>query len=148
MSAASLASDAVRNKAGEKIGSITDIIIDLPSGRVAYAVLAFGGFLGFGEKLFAIPWQALTLDEDNKCFILEVVKGNLENAPGFDKDNWPDMADSSWSADVHDYYGQKPYWEKDSEALGINSQAPAPAATNDIEEAPFTRNDFKAKDPA
>ena len=63
--------------------------------------------LGFGEKLFAIPWKALTLDEDNKCFILDVNKGTLENAPGFDKDNWPDMADASWGTDIHRYCGQK-----------------------------------------
>jgi hypothetical protein len=146
MSAASLASDAVRNKTGEKVGSITDIMIDLPSGRVAYAVLSFGGFLGFGEKLFAIPWEALTLDEDNKWFILDVDKGTLENAPGFDKDNWPDMADASWSTDIHNYYGQKPYWEKYPESYGMDSEATAPVATDEIGKQASAEYDRNAKD--
>jgi sporulation protein YlmC with PRC-barrel domain len=145
MSAASLASDAVRNKNGEKLGSITDIIIDLPSGRVAYAVLSFGGFLGFGEKLFAIPWEALTLDEDNKWFILDVDKSALENAPGFDKDNWPDMADASWGTDIHNYYGRKPYWEKYPESYGVDSEAPALVATDEIGKQGSGEYDSNAK---
>jgi sporulation protein YlmC with PRC-barrel domain len=145
MSAASLASDSVRNKTGEKVGSITDIMIDLPSGRVAYAVLSFGGFLGFGEKLFAIPWEALTLDEDNKWFILDVDKGTLENAPGFDKDNWPDMADASWGTDIHNYYGQKPYWEKYPESYRMDSQWPAPSATDEIGKQASIEYDRNAK---
>lgn len=132
MSAASLASDSVRNKSGDKIGSIEEIMIDLPSGRVAYAVLSFGGFLGIGNKLFAIPWEALTLDEDNKCFILDANKSTLESAPGFDKERWPDMADASWGTDLHSYYGQKPYWEKYPESYGMDSQPPAPSPTDEI----------------
>jgi hypothetical protein len=85
-------------------------MIDVPSGRVAYAVLSSGGFLGIGDKLFAIPWQALTLDTDNECFVLDVDKERLENAPGFDKDHWPSMADQRWASDLHTYYGTRPYW--------------------------------------
>ena len=145
MSAASLASDSLRNKAGEKVGSITDIMIDLPSGRVAYAVLSFGGILGFGEKLFAIPWEALTLDEDNKCFILDIDKGTLENAPGFDKNNWPDMADASWGTDLHNYYCQKPYWEKYADSHGMDSSSLTPVATDEIGTQPSTESDSNAK---
>ena len=115
MSASSLSSDSVRNKMGEGIGSITEIMIDMPSGHIAYAVLSFGGFLGMGNKLFAIPWEALALDEDERCFILDVDKRTLENAPGFDKDRRPDMADGSWGADIHNYYGRRPYWEQHPE---------------------------------
>ena len=61
-------------------------------------MLSFGGFLGMGDKLFAVPWDALTLDEDRKCFVLDADKGKLENAPGFDKDNWPDMTDTLWES--------------------------------------------------
>src|SRR5271170_646822 len=145
MSAASLASDAVRNKIGEKIGSITDIMIDLPSGRIAYAVLSFGGFLGFGEKLFAIPWDALTLDEDNKCFILNVYRDTLENAPGFDKNCWPDMADASWGIGIHDYYGQKPYWERYPESYGMEAQSPAPSVTDEIGRQASSEQDRNTK---
>ncbi len=104
MSASTLSKDDVRNRMDEKVGSIKDIMIDLPSGCVAYAVLSVGGFLGMGDRLYAIPWELLTLDEDRKCFIMDVDKRRLENAPGFDKANWPDMADPSWGQGLHKYW--------------------------------------------
>lgn len=111
MSAGTLAGDHVRNSAGEDLGKIEEIMIDVPTGRVAYAVLSFGGFLGMGDKLFALPWNALQLNEDEHEFILNVDKATLENAPGFDKDNWPDMADENWASQIYGHYGSKPYWE-------------------------------------
>jgi sporulation protein YlmC with PRC-barrel domain len=110
LSASSLASHSVKNKLGEDLGSVKEIMIDVPSGRIAYAVLSFGGFLGIGNKLFAIPWEVLTVDEDRKCLVLDADKATLEKAPGFDKDHWPDMADSRWGTQVYTYYGRKPYW--------------------------------------
>lgn len=110
LSASTLAGDRVVNAAGEDIGKIDEIMLDTPSGRVAYAVLSFGGFLGMGDKLFAIPWSRLSLDEDNKCFRLDVDKETLKRAPGFDKDNWPDMADQEWGAKIYTYYRSQPYW--------------------------------------
>jgi sporulation protein YlmC with PRC-barrel domain len=104
LSASTLAKDSVFNLRDENVGSIKDIMIDVPTGRVAYAVLSVGGFLGIGERLFAIPWTTLALDEDRKCFILDVDKQRLENAPGFDKDRWPDMADASWGSTVSSYW--------------------------------------------
>ncbi|MEF9671853.1 hypothetical protein QNM99_02940 [Pseudomonas sp. PCH446] len=71
-------------------------------------MLSFGGFLGMGEKLFAVPWSALTLDTVNKRFVLGVDKERLANAPGFDKDMWPDMQDPTWSKEIHAYYGTTP----------------------------------------
>ena len=88
LAASTLAGDSVRNSAGEDLGKVDEIMIDIPSGKVAYAVLSFGGVLRMGNKLFAVPWSALTVDEDEKCFILDVDKQTLESAPGFDKDNW------------------------------------------------------------
>jgi hypothetical protein len=79
------------------------------TGRVAYAVLSFGGFLGIADKLFAVPWSALKLDTENKRFILNVDKERLESAPGFDKDHWPDMADPTWQNTINSYYGTKSY---------------------------------------
>ena len=93
LSSDSICSDRVRNAAGEDLGKIEELMIDVNTGRVAYAVLSFGGFMKLGNKLFAIPWEALTLDPQNKQFVLNVDKARLENATGFDKDNWPDMAD-------------------------------------------------------
>ncbi len=111
MLASTLEGNDVTNRAGEKLGTVDEIMLDVPMGRVAYAVLSTGGFLGMGDRLFAIPWAALTLDTDNKCFILDVSKDRLEQAPGFDKDHWPSLADQSWGANVHKYYVTRPYWE-------------------------------------
>jgi hypothetical protein len=83
---------------------------------VAYAVLSFGGILRMGNKLFAVPWSAVTVDEDQKCLVLNVDKQTLEKAPGFDKDNWPDMDNAAFRSDVFRYYGATPYWD-DREAM-------------------------------
>jgi len=110
LSASTLAGDRVINASGEDIGKIDEIMIDTPTGRIAYAVLSFGGFLGMGDKLFAIPWNRLALDEGNKVFRLDVDKDTLKRAPGFDKDHWPDMADRSWGTEIYKYYHSEPYW--------------------------------------
>jgi len=109
MGANTLDGNDVYNKQDEDLGDIIEIMIDVPTGRVAYAVLSFGGFLGMGDKLFAVPWSALVLDTVNKRFTLDVSKERLKDAPGFDKDAWPDMADPTWIKGVHDYYGVAPY---------------------------------------
>lgn len=118
LSAATLAGDRVRNPAGDDLGKIEELMIDVPSGRVAYAVLSFGGFLGMGNKLFAIPWEALKLDEIEHEFILNVEKATLESAPGFDKDEWPDMADPDFGTQVYGHYGYKPFWNEERTATG------------------------------
>jgi sporulation protein YlmC with PRC-barrel domain len=110
LSGSSLKGDKVVNYKGEDLGKIEEIMIDLDRGRVAYAVLSFGGFLGLGDKLFAIPWQAITVDTAKKQLILNADRALLEKAPGFDKDNWPDMADLSLGTTLYGYYGYKPYW--------------------------------------
>jgi sporulation protein YlmC with PRC-barrel domain len=111
LSATTLMGDQVRNLEGEKLGHLEEIVIDLDGGLVAYAVLATGGFLGLGDKFFAIPWDLLTVDTDNEEVVIDVSKEILEDAPGFDKDNWPDINDRSWVGEVYRYYGREPYWE-------------------------------------
>ena len=93
LSASTLKGDNVVNHQGDDLGKIEEIMIDVDHGRVAYAVLSFGGFLGMGDKLFAIPWQAFTVDTAQKRLVLSATREVLEKAPGFDKANWPDMAD-------------------------------------------------------
>jgi sporulation protein YlmC with PRC-barrel domain len=107
LGATSLMSDDVYNQNDEKLGDIKEFMLDVPSGNVRYAVLAFGGFLGMGEKLFAVPWSALTLDTDKKRFVLNAEAASLENAPGFDKHHWPNMADATWAQTIHTYYGTR-----------------------------------------
>ena len=108
MGANTLVGNDVFNHKGEDLGDIKEIMLDMRNGKVGYAVLSFGGFLGMGEKLFAVPWSALTLDTKNKRFTLNVEKERLKDAPGFDKDKWPNMADQSWEKAIHAYYGTKP----------------------------------------
>lgn len=111
MSASTLTGDQVRSPEGDKLGHLEEIVIDLEAGRVAYAVLASGGYLGLGDKYFAVPWEMLTVDTENKEVIADLSKEVLEQAPGFDKDNWPAIDDSTWMGDVYRYYGREPYWE-------------------------------------
>lgn len=110
LSAGTLVGDTVRNYEGEDLGKLEEIMIDLDEGRVAYAVLSFGGFLGMGDKLFAIPWEALTVDTENKEIVINVQKEVLEKAPGFDKDHWPKTTDREWLVGIYNYYGYDPYW--------------------------------------
>jgi len=107
MGADTLIGNDVYNHQEQDLGDIKEIMLDMSTGKVAYAVLSFGSFLGMGEKLFAVPWNALTLDTMNKRFILNIEKERLKSAPGFDKDDWPDMADTTWSNDIHAYYGTR-----------------------------------------
>jgi len=116
MDAATLIGDSVVNAAGDNLGEIKGIMLDVLGGRIAYAVLSFGGIFGIGSKLFAVPWSALTLDAGEKQFILHVPRKRLENAPGFDKDQWPSMADASWATALHTYYGVRPYWDDEYSA--------------------------------
>jgi sporulation protein YlmC with PRC-barrel domain len=111
LAADTLTGDKVVNLQNEDLGKIEHLMIDLGTGRIAYAVLSFGGFLGMGDKLFAIPWSALTVDTLEKRFILQVDKELLKRAPGFDKEQWPNMADRAWGTQVFKYYGAKPYWD-------------------------------------
>ena len=110
LSATTLIGDKVVNRKGEDLGKIEDFMLDPEQGRVGYAVLSFGGFLGMGDKLFAVPMQALKLSREDKWFILDVDKERLKNAPGFDKDHWPDISDRSFGTTVYSYYNTKPYW--------------------------------------
>lgn len=110
MAASTLEGNDVLNLEGEKLGDIQSIMLDVPKGKIAYAVLSRGGVLGMGDKLFAIPWGALTLDTARKCFILNVDSQRLKDAEGFDKDKWPTMADFTWASEIHDYYDQPTYW--------------------------------------
>lgn len=104
--------DDVKNSQGEQLGQIEEIMLDVKEGRVLYAVLSFGGFLGIGDKFFAIPWDALTIDTQREEVIFDIDKETLADAPGFDKDDWPTTApeDDAWLVSVYEYYHYDPYW--------------------------------------
>ena len=109
-SASTLSGYRVRNEKNEDLGTIEELMIDAVSGRVAYGVLCFGGFLGKCDKLFAIPWSLFKLKAEDRVFVLDVERETLENAPGFDADEWPDFGDEGWNRAIHSYYGHQPSW--------------------------------------
>lgn len=111
MSASSITGDDIKNNQGETLGSVHDIMLDCSSGKIAYVVMTSGGFLGMGNKLFAIPMSALTLDTDEKCLRLDASQETFEESEGFDKNNWPNMASSQWEARTHKRFNATPYWE-------------------------------------
>lgn len=111
LSTSSVTGTDVKNLDGENIGSITDIMLDTGSGTIAYAVLSFGGFMGLGDKLFAIPWAAFSINTEDETFILNIDKASLEKAEGFDQDDWPDMRDVEWNRRTYSQYGYEPYWD-------------------------------------
>jgi sporulation protein YlmC with PRC-barrel domain len=115
LQATAVIGNKVVNPAGEQLGNLKELVIDLEDGRIAYAVLSFGGFMGMGDKLFAIPWEALVPNPQDRTFILDVEKEVLKEAPGFDKDHWPDKAqyEAGWLRDIYEYYGYSPYWMPD-----------------------------------
>ncbi|NLX06620.1 MAG: PRC-barrel domain containing protein [Phycisphaerae bacterium] len=101
----------VYNRQDENLGTITEVMVDVDVGCIAYAVLSHGGFLGIGEQLFAVPWAALELDDQREAYVLDVTPAQLEQAPGFQRDEWPDMTDEAWGRRVHEFYHIEPYWQ-------------------------------------
>lgn len=110
MAAETLQGDRVMNLQGELLGKLRDIMIDVRHGRIAYAVMSSGGVMGFGDRLYALPWSALTMDAAQQCFLLDITRERLMEAPGFDRDRWPSMADTTFAQSVHAYYGKPSYW--------------------------------------
>jgi hypothetical protein len=113
LSSGTLLGSAVFNRAGEQLGKVEGFGIDPEQGRIAYVVLSFGGFLGFGDKWFAVPWEALEFSQPEQRFTLNVDKELLQEAPGFDKDHWPSLEDRHFALEVYKYYGRTAYWEKE-----------------------------------
>lgn len=110
LSATSITGTNVTNLQNESLGEIEDLMIDLNTGRVSYAVLSFGGILGIGDKLFAVPLESFSVDADNENFVLNMDKDRLEDAPGFDKNDWPATSDTGFRDRVYSYYEIDPYW--------------------------------------
>jgi sporulation protein YlmC with PRC-barrel domain len=100
---------AVRNSDGKDLGTVDDYVADFECGNVRYAAIGFGGFLGFGEKLFAVPLGVMGVNYDGekqKSFLVfDTTADELKNSPGFDRNKWPDMADPKWSHEIDKFYG-------------------------------------------
>ena len=109
--ASSMIGTDVVNPKGDNLGDVKEVVIDPRTGKVAYAVVSFGGFLGMGEKLFAIPFSAFEYNVEKNEYVLDISKEKLTAAPGFDPDHWPSMTEEKWNRDVYKYYERSPYWE-------------------------------------
>lgn len=107
---ARVAGTDVYNSAGEHLGEIYDVMLDKQSGKVAYAIMSFGGFLGLGEKYHPIPWSVLDYDTEKGGYVVPLTKEKLEAAPMYDSEGEPDWEDRAYGKRVHDYYGTMPYW--------------------------------------
>jgi hypothetical protein len=100
---------AVYNREGEKLGSIHTVMIDKVSGKVAYAVMSFGGFLGIGDRYHPLPWNVLSYDTRQGGYVVALDRSMLEGAPTFGSSETPNWSDPGWNKQVHDYYGARPY---------------------------------------
>jgi sporulation protein YlmC with PRC-barrel domain len=93
----------VMNTAGEKLGSIENVMIDELTGKVAYAVMSFGGFLGIGDRHYPLPWNVLKYDTNLDGYVVNLDKQMIEGAPTYGTDEEVDWADREWARRVHDY---------------------------------------------
>jgi hypothetical protein len=104
---------AVLKPTGQKIGTIERVMIEKVSGRVAYAVMAFGGFLGLGHKHFTLPWSMLTYDERLDGYVVNVTEQQLKSAPDFDREGKLEgevWSDRKREEELHRYYNVRAYW--------------------------------------
>jgi sporulation protein YlmC with PRC-barrel domain len=109
MRSSSIAGMKVKNAEDKELGAINDLVIDINTGKVRYAAVSYGGFLGVGDKLFAIPWSKFTVKgaEGERYLVLNVDVETLKNAPGFDQNTWPDTASAAWARQIDEYYQDK-----------------------------------------
>lgn len=89
---------------GVELGNVAELVVDVQSGRIAFAVVSSGGFLGIGDRLFAVPWQVVEVDRDCRL-VLSVPRKHLDDSAGFDRENWPAMDDPLWTREVHRQFG-------------------------------------------
>jgi PRC-barrel domain len=133
LSSGTLLGCEVVNIEGEKLGKVESFAVDLEQGRLAYMVLSFGGFLGFGDKWFAVPWEALEFSHHDQRFILNVEKEVLKEAPGFDREHWPSIEDHQFAREVYKYYGRVPYWEQEQTQSRSEERVESQGETEGVE---------------
>ena len=111
----------VINLKGETLGKIENLVVDIDTGRIVYAVLESGGFLGIGDKLFPVPWESLASLPSEGIFFLNQSKEQMEKAPAFDKDNLPNMADVHWGERIFKHYGVPGYEQRGPMGYGMGT---------------------------
>ncbi len=118
LAASALKGSRVGNFAGEDLGKVDDLAVDVTEGHIAYVIVSMGGFLGIGDKLRAIPWELFTVRAADHEFLLDIEKQMLLDAPAFERAHWPDMSDGAWAQTIHSHFAQKPYWNSDISDAG------------------------------
>lgn len=113
LATSALKGSRVGNFAGEDLGKVDDLVVDVATGRLGYVIVSIGGFLGIGDKLFAVPWELFTVRVEDHQFLLDIEKQMLQDAPSFERSKWPDMSDGAWAEAIRSHYAQKPYWNSD-----------------------------------
>ena len=98
------------DRAGEKLGTVGGLMIDKQSGRIAYAILSFGGFLGIGDKSHPLPWPTLRYDTNLGGYVVDVDRSMLEGAPAYAANESTALDDEAFGMRVHNYYGAEPFW--------------------------------------
>jgi hypothetical protein len=101
---------AVYNRQRERLGTVHNFMVDKSTGRVAYAVMSFGGFLGMGESYHPLPWRVLTYDTSQGGFVIDLDKSRLAKAPSYTASNVPNWSDRAYGNRIDDYYGMSSYW--------------------------------------
>lgn len=104
LSSETILSDSVKNAQGKDLGKIHELMLNPDDGKIDYAVLSFGGFMGMGEKYFAIPWEAIVVDRKKKILSLDVSKEKLEHMEGFEKNHWPDFNTPEFEKSMHMHF--------------------------------------------
>jgi sporulation protein YlmC with PRC-barrel domain len=95
----------------EKIGTIEDVMLEKSSGRVAYAILSFGGFLGIGDRYYPLPWEKLTYNTELGGYVIDINRDVLEGAPSYTDQATASWNDEAWARGVYAYYGTHPFWD-------------------------------------
>ena len=107
---ARVAGTDVYNTAGDHLGEIYDVMLDKLTGKVAYAIMSFGGFLGLGDRYHALPWNVLTYDTEQEAYVVDLDRQTLEAAPTIGRDEDVDWSNEAWARRVHDHYKSPYYW--------------------------------------
>lgn len=111
LTSGTLKGEPVINLHDQTLGHVEELLLDVEHGRIAYAVMAAGGFMGLGERLYAIPWAAVRPDPDRQCLVVDADKDRFAKAPGFDRKHWPSMGRREWHEEIHRHYAARPYWD-------------------------------------
>lgn len=111
ISAGSVSGSDVYDHAGNRLGSVRDVMIDKESGRIAYAILSFGGLLGFGDRRHPLPWSSLRYDRTLAGYVVDLDRDRLQGAPSYAEDEPIAWNDARWGERLHEYYKAEPYWQ-------------------------------------